>query len=45
MTNCSHCTKEIPDDEAQKCEHCGEDGLGNCCIGVADHNCTAEGHE
>lgn len=40
VTNCSACSGEIPDTEVQMCEHCGEDGLGNCCIGVGDHDCV-----
>lgn len=40
MTNCSKCSGEIPDNEAQMCTACGADGLGNCCIGVDDHVCA-----
>lgn len=35
---CENCANEF-DGEAQKCDECGMDGLGNCCIGVADHLC------
>lgn len=40
VTNCSACSGEILDTEVQMCEHCGEDGLGNCCIGIGDHDCV-----
>ncbi len=40
ITNCENCVAEIDEDEVQMCEHCLMDGLGNCCIGVLDHNCT-----
>lgn len=42
MTNCSHCGRETPEDEVQKCELCGVDGLGNCCIGDMDHPCDQD---
>lgn len=38
-TNCENCGAEIDEDEAQQCEVCGMDGLGNCCIGIDDHPC------
>ncbi len=42
ITNCDNCGAEIDEDEVQKCELCGHDGLGNCCIGDLDHGCAAE---
>lgn len=39
MTNCSNCSAGIEYSEVQKCTSCDMDGLGNCCIGVADHDC------
>lgn len=38
-TNCENCCREIDLEESQTCEVCGLDGLGNCCIGVFDHDC------
>lgn len=38
-TICENCSKEIDTDEAQLCELCEIDGLGNCCISVLDHRC------
>lgn len=40
LTACEHCGGEMDDSEAQKCEYCGQDGLGNCCIGRLDHDCV-----
>lgn len=40
MAICAQCSKDIPESEVQKCERCGMDGLGNCCIGEADHPCV-----
>lgn len=40
MTNCSNCSAEIDDDEVQFCQECEMDGLGDCCIGCYDHDCT-----
>lgn len=40
---CEACSQPIDDGgDAQVCEHCGMDGLGNCCIGTADHDCEAQ---
>lgn len=38
---CSNCSGTIYPDEVQKCDICGSDGLGNCCIGDLDHACEA----
>lgn len=38
-TICEGCGAEIEEDEVQSCGVCGMDGLGNCCIGVLDHDC------
>jgi hypothetical protein len=39
MTNCSHCTREVEDEDVQQCVACGEDGLCNDCIDVDVHAC------
>ena len=39
MSICENCGQEIEEDEVQCCKLCGYDCLGNCCIGVHDHNC------
>jgi hypothetical protein len=41
-TNCENCGEEIDLAEVQKCDLCGMDGLGNCCIGDMDHLCENE---
>lgn len=42
LTNCENCGQEIPTSEVQKCERCGMDGLGNCCVSDLDHDCDKE---
>lgn len=39
MTSCERCSTAIEVDEAQCCDLCERDGLGNCCIAVLDHQC------
>lgn len=39
-TICKNCNEMIPRSEAQTCERCGLDPLGNCCIGDLDHYCV-----
>lgn len=41
-TICENCSRVISVDEVQMCEVCGRDGLGNCCIGTLDHQCTED---
>ena len=41
-TICAQCCTEIPLNEVQKCEWCGMDCLGNCCIGEFDHQCVED---
>lgn len=38
---CEHCAHGY-EGSAQKCEHCGMDGLGDCCIATIDHDCAEE---
>jgi len=40
--SCENCGGEIDEYEVQKCEICGLDGLGNCCICGLDHPCKRE---
>lgn len=40
MTSCENCSRTIEIREVQQCLICHTDGLGNCCIGVDDHNCA-----
>ena len=37
-TVCENCGEEVPVDETSQCDHCGQDGLCQCCIGDLDHN-------
>lgn len=39
---CENCGEEIAESEVQKCGECDLDGLGNCCIGIVDHECEAD---
>lgn len=36
---CEHCASECDDTEISKCQQCGHDGLGPCCILPDDHSC------
>lgn len=36
---CEHCASECDDTEIGKCQRCGLDGLGPCCILPEDHRC------
>ena len=42
---CENCGTVIEDSEVKKCEFCGTDGLGNCCIACDDHGCSMKSHE
>ncbi len=35
---CENCSRTY-EGEPQKCEECGMDGLGECCIATCDHVC------
>jgi hypothetical protein len=42
-TNCELCSTEIEDDEVERCETCGQDGICNDCL--MDHDCEADDGE
>lgn len=40
LTNCERCSREIEDDEVEKCPRCGLDGICNDCL--MDHRCKGQ---
>jgi hypothetical protein len=40
VTNCALCSAEIEDDEVERCDECGQDGICNDCL--MDHDCEVD---